>query len=141
MRSLRTRSGTQTAALILAAALFVAAGINHFRDPNFYLPAMPLYLPWPLALIYVSGAFEILGGLAILWPSVRRLAGWGLIALLVAVFPANLHMAFFPEEFVAQGIPVWALYLRLPVQAAFIAWIYSVAASRGAVSDNVSRAA
>ena len=71
------------------ALLFVLAGIWHFVHPATYLAIMPPWLPQPLALIYVSGVFEILGGLGLLPARTRRMAGWGLLALLVAVFPAN----------------------------------------------------
>ncbi len=106
----------------LLAALFVLAGFNHFINPAFYLKIMPLYLPWHLLLVYVSGAFEIgLGGL-LLVPKFTPIAAWGLIALLVAVFPANIHMAvnhqLFPEY------RAMALWLRLPLQLILMAWAY-----------------
>ncbi len=85
---------------------------------------MPPYLPAPLALVYLSGAFEVLGGVGLLMPRFRRAAGWGLIALLVAVFPANLYMVTASGPFTAQGIPLWALYARLPLQLVLIAWVY-----------------
>jgi uncharacterized membrane protein len=77
----------------LAAIFFVVAGANHFRSPEIYLGMMPPWLPWPEALNYISGAAEVLGGLGLLGSPVRRLAGWGLILLLIAVFPANVHVA------------------------------------------------
>ena len=77
---------------------------------------MPPYLPAHRELVYLSGVFEILGGIGLLIPGLRRFAGWGLIALLLAVFPANVHMALNPQPFIDQGIPLWALYARLPVQ-------------------------
>ena len=75
------------------ALFFVLAGANHFRDPATYLGMMPSWLPWPAAANYISGAAEVLGGIGLLVASTRRLAGWGLIALLIAIFPANLHVA------------------------------------------------
>ena len=75
------------------ALFFVAVGVTHFTHPAFFLKIMPPALPAHLALVYLSGAFEILGGLGLLVPRTRRFAGWGLIALLIAVFPANLYMA------------------------------------------------
>ena len=104
----------------LLGLCFVAAGMNHFIAPRFYLPIMPPFLPWPLALIYISGVAEILGGLGVLVPPARKLAGWGLIALLLAVFPANLYAAFHG----AGSIPPWILWARLPFQLVFIAWVY-----------------
>ena len=70
----------------LLVVFFVAAGANHFIAPKFYLKIMPPYLPWHLALVYISGVVEIAGGIDVLIPGTRRLAAWGLIALLIAVF-------------------------------------------------------
>ena len=99
---------------------FVAAGVYHFVAPRFYLTIMPPFLPWPLALIFISGIAEILGGLGVLMPPLRPLAGWGLIALLIAVFPANLYAAFHG----VGSTPAWILWARLPFQPVFIAWVY-----------------
>ena len=109
-------------ALLGLSAFFVVAGANHFVNPDFYLAIMPPYLPAHLELVYVSGVFEILGGIGFLVPAVRALTGWGLVLLLVAVFPANLHMALHPELF--YDLPTFALYLRLPLQVLFVAWAY-----------------
>jgi uncharacterized membrane protein len=79
--------------LWLLGILFVAAGVNHFVRPDFYVKIMPPYLPWHLELVYLSGVAEIVLGVLVLIPKWRSLAAWGLIALLVAVFPANIHMA------------------------------------------------
>ena len=100
--------------------LFVIAGSFHFLNPAPYLQMMPAYLPWHLALIYISGIAEILGGLGVLVPATRRVAGWGLIALLIAVFPANIQATL--HGFL--GLPAWILWARLPFQALFIAWVY-----------------
>jgi uncharacterized membrane protein len=118
------RSRIKIAALFLLTAFFVFAGVSHFTNPEFFTAIVPPWLPAPLALVYVSGVAEIAGGLGVLPPQTRRLAGFGLIALLVAVYPANLHMALEPDAFVAQGTPLWALYLRLPFQFLFIAWAW-----------------
>ncbi len=109
-------------ALVALALFFVAAGANHFVNPGFYVRITPPSLPAPLVLVYISGFFEILGGVGVLVPSVRSAAGWGLILLLIAVFPANLYMAIRPDRF--SDISPAALYLRLPLQAVFIAWAY-----------------
>jgi uncharacterized membrane protein len=101
---------------------FALAGLYHFVNPAFYLRMMPPYLPWHLFLVYLSGFFEVMLGLLLFVPKYTRLAAWGLIALLVAVFPANVYMAFNPQLFPA--IPPAALWLRLPLQAVFIAWAY-----------------
>jgi len=109
-------------ALILLAVAFVFAGSNHFVNPDFFVAIMPPYLPAHLELVYLSGVFEIAGGIGVLIPRVRSLAGWGLVALLVAVFPANLHMALNPESF--SDVSPGALYTRLPIQVLLIAWAY-----------------
>ena len=106
----------------LLGALFVLAGINHFANASTYVNVMPPYLPWHLELVYVSGAAEIFLGL-LLW--IRRYtawAAWGLIALCVAVFPANLHMAIHAQLFPSIP-PIW-LWLRLPAQGLLIAWAW-----------------
>ena len=109
-------------ALFGLAVFFFVSGANHFLNPDFYVSMMPPYLPAHLALVYVSGVVEILGGVAVMIPSIRASAGWGLVLLLVAIFPANLHMALNPELF-PDASPS-ALYGRLPFQALFIAWAY-----------------
>ena len=106
----------------LLAVLFIAAGINHFLSFAFYLGIMPPYLPKPAELVYLSGIFEIGLGVLLLFRRTASLAAWGLIALLLAVFPANLHMALNPHLFptVSPGV----LWSRLPFQAVFIAWAF-----------------
>ena len=108
--------------LLGLSAFFVVAGVNHFVNPDFYVAMMPPYLPAYLALVNVSGVFEILGGFLVLVPRVRAVAGWGVVVLLLAIFPANVHMALSPELFPARSAV--ALYVRLPFQALFIAWAY-----------------
>lgn len=100
---------------------FALAGLNHFRAPAFYLRIMPPYLPWHAALVQLSGVAELVLGLAFCWPPARRRVGWGLVALLIAIFPANVHMALHPHDF--ADVPHWALWLRLPLQGALAAWI------------------
>src|SRR5689334_273150 len=82
----------------LAAGGFVLAGMNHFIHPAMYRQIIPPGFPRPDALVVVSGIAEIVGGIALLIPRLRRAAGWGLIALLLAVFPANVYMAVAPER-------------------------------------------
>jgi uncharacterized membrane protein len=108
---------------LLLTLLFVGAGVMHFLKPAFYLPAMPPWIPQPLAMIYISGACEIVGAIAILIPRLSSLAGWGLVALLIAVYPANIHMALKPELF--PNLPGWLLWLRLPLQFVFIYWVWT----------------
>ena len=94
------------------------------RTPISSRRSCPPWLPAPLLLVYVSGVCEVLGGLGALLPQTRSLAGWGLVALLIAVFPANVHMAVESERWVAEGTPLWALYARLPLQLVLIAWAW-----------------
>jgi len=106
----------------LLAIFFVFAGLNHFRVPAIYLGMMPSWLPWPVECNWIAGTCEIAGGLGLLLPRARRAAAWGLIALLIAVFPANLHVAlqgFMP----GTSVSPLALWLRLPFQGVFIAWV------------------
>lgn len=111
--------------LFILVIFFVFAGLNHFRNPDFYLAIMPSYLPAHKELVLLSGIFEILGGVGLLIPATRQWAGYGLILLLIAVFPANIHMALNADEFAKFGSR-WALYLRLPLQILLIYWIYWV---------------
>jgi uncharacterized membrane protein len=106
----------------LLALLFIGAGILHFTNAAFYVSIMPPYLPWHLELVYLSGVFEILLGVMLLIPRFTILAAWGLIALLIAVFPANIHMAMHPQLY--PDIPPAMLYARLPFQLVFIAWAW-----------------
>lgn len=109
-------------ALFGLSLFFVLAGANHFLNPDFYVEMMPPYLPAHLELVYLSGLLESLGGAAVLAPTVRARSGWALVALLIAVFPANLHMALNPELF--PDMSSAALYLRLPLQIPLIGWAY-----------------
>ena len=109
------------------SVFFVYFGIDHFVNPDFYLSIMPPAFPLHAEAVYISGFFEILGGICVLIPSLRKLAGWGLIALLVSVYPANIYMAINPEAF--PDISIGLLYFRLPLQFLFIYWAYSITRS------------
>ena len=106
------------------AAFFVAAGALHFTHTDGYAAIVPPYVPWDRELVYASGAAEIAGGAAMLVPRLRPWAGPWLVALLAAVFPANVHMALNPDDPAWHGIPDPLLWLRLPLQplAAWWAW-------------------
>ncbi|WP_287129428.1 DoxX family protein [Candidatus Cyanaurora vandensis] len=106
------------------AAFMVTAGVLHFVTPEPFVRIVPALLPYPLALVYISGFFEVLGGVGLLIPLVSRAAAWGLIALFVAVFPANINMAV--NQITLEGIPNDPLlyWLRLPLQGVLIAWAW-----------------
>jgi uncharacterized membrane protein len=110
-------------ALVLAAAFFITAGILHFTKTAFYLKIVPPYIPWHLAMVQISGVCEILGGLGLLIPLTRRTAAWGLVALLIAVFPANVYMVTDPVAAGAASMSPVLLWGRLPLQLVFIAWV------------------
>jgi len=109
--------------------LFIVAGTLHFRFTHAYETIVPPAFPAHRELVLISGACEILGGVGVLLPSTRRYAGFGLIALLVAVFPANLYMAVDARRFSNLG-PAWALAARLPLQALLVWWVYAACAKR-----------
>ena len=110
------------------ALLFVGAGVLHFLRPATYLAIMPPQLPQPLLLVHLSGVAELLGGLGLLPARTRRLAGWGLLALLVAVFPANVYMALIHEQL---HIPGWVTWGRLPLQPLLMWWLWKVSRAGG----------
>ncbi|CCH00591.1 hypothetical protein FAES_2582 [Fibrella aestuarina BUZ 2] len=107
--------------LYIMAAIYIVAGLLHFIRPRTYLAIMPPYLPAHKALVFWSGVAELALGLALLLPALRTWAAWGIIALLIAVFPANVYMAT-GEKF--QKIPAWVRWGRLPLQAVLIWWAY-----------------
>src|SRR5580704_19263781 len=119
--------GRRRGAKLLGLA-FLGAGLNHFAMPRPYRRIVPPGLgDWVDSgtVVTLSGVAEIAGGLGVLAPRTRRLAGLWLIALLAAVFPANLHMARNPQEF--RRIPRWALYARLPLQPLLARWVWRAA--------------
>lgn len=105
---------------VLMGAMYVAAGIDHFVATQMYVRIMPDYLPAPRALVLISGLAEIAGGVGVLVPQTRRAAAWGLVVLLVAVMPANVWMVQHPDRW--PSIPLWVLWLRLPLQVPLILW-------------------
>ena len=106
---------------VLASA-FVLAGGNHFINTAFYLSIMPPVLPAHLFFVYLSGVFEIALGILLMIPKYSRLAAWGLVALMIAVFPANVYMAMNTNLF-PQFDPN-AIWLRLPLQFVLIGWAF-----------------
>jgi len=104
------------------AAFYAGAGINHLMHPSFYEKIMPHQLPSPGLLVTVSGFFEIALGLLLLPVTTRRLAAWGIILLLIAVFPANIQMMI---DYGKAGNPhLWIAIVRLPIQLLLIYWAY-----------------
>lgn len=112
-------------ALGALAIFFLVAGANHFVNPGPYLAMMPDWVRWPELTNQLSGGAEIAGGLGLLIPVLRRAAGWGLLGLLVAVFPANLKVAL--HGWPGVDLPRWLLWLRLPVQPLLMAWVWYAA--------------
>jgi uncharacterized membrane protein len=106
---------------IVAAVLMIAIGVTHFVRPAGFVAIVPSWLPAPYALVVISGFFEILGGVGLLVPRVRRAASYGLVALYVAVFPANINMAVHDIQPEGLHIPPALLWGRLPLQIVFIA--------------------
>lgn len=106
---------------------WIVAGIMHFLLPREYEASMPPYIPAHKDMVAISGAAEIAGGLGVLLPPTRDLSGRCLIALLIAVFPANVHMAMNPEQVKVKGlakVPRWALFARLAIQPVFAVWAW-----------------
>ena len=109
---------------VIHAVAIIVVGITHFIVPEQYARIVPPQLPYPFQLVYISGFFEILGGIGLVIPFVSVAAAWGLIALYIAVFPANINMAV--NSIPIDGIPhiPWLYWARLPFQAVLIAWAY-----------------
>jgi uncharacterized membrane protein len=111
------------------AAFFTVAGALHFVRPRAYEAIMPPYVPAHREAVMISGAAELAGGLAVLARPTRRFARWWLLALLAAVFPANVHMALQPSAVAKKGvaadrIPSWLLWARLPLQPLMMLWVW-----------------
>lgn len=118
---------------------FGIGGIAHFVATDAFARTVPPYLPAPVALVRISGAFELLGALGVAWPRTRRAAGIGLLLLTVAVTPANVHMLQRADEY--ASVPYWALVARLPLQVGLLALIaWSTGVWRGARADAARRA-
>lgn len=109
--------------LYVMAFLYIVAGINHFRKPRMYQKIIPSYFSNPVALNYLSGGVEIVLGFGLLLTSITAIAAWGIILLLIGVFPVHVHMITQPNT--RMGLPLWVLYLRLPIQFILIYWAYT----------------
>jgi len=122
-------AGYKRPLLYVMGGFYVVAGAMHFVFPALYAQVIPPVFPRPLALAYLSGVAEVALGVGVLYPRTRRLAAWGIIALLVAIFPANVYMA--TSEVVITGGPAFigdpsstARWARLPFQAVFVLWAW-----------------
>ena len=109
---------------IVFALIFIAAGIGHFLSPGLFIKIMPSFVPPPLVspVVYLSGILEIILGTMLIFPATSSIAAWGLMALLIAVFPANVNLALNPG--LTPGFPGWLHWLRLPLQPVLIWWAY-----------------
>ena len=105
----------------LMGFLYVVAGLNHFRDPKFYVKMIQDFLPYPLEIVYLSGSIEIMLGIGVCIPATRSISAIGIILMLIAIFPANINMAIHAEEWKYSP---FLLYLRLPLQLLLIYWAY-----------------
>jgi uncharacterized membrane protein len=117
---------------------FAVGGLAHFFATDLEMRIVPPYIPWPRAVVLVSGAFELLGAAGLIWPVTRCAAGLGLIVLTILVTPAHFYMLQRPELF---GVPYWALVARLPLQVALLALIAwsALARARGGARDVLSQ--
>lgn len=109
---------------------FIFVGILHFVRPSGFIAIVPPFLPAHEALVYISGVFEILGGIGLFLPQFRRFAVIGLLILVVAVFPANIYMVMHPEEFAKGWITPLALWIRLPLQPLLLWWLWYILPKR-----------
>ncbi len=105
--------------LVLMAILYTLAGVMHFVKPRMYESIMPPYIPAHRLMVWLSGLAEVVLGIGLLFPITRAWAAWGVVVLLVAVFPANVYMA---TSLKFQRIPAWVRWVRLPLQAVLIVW-------------------
>lgn len=109
----------------LLSLFYVLAGVNHFLNPNLYMEIMPGFLPWHYLLVIISGILEIILGIIVLIPSLRRYGAWGIIFLLIVIFPANIQMAV--NWYYDDNPYLWLTIIRLPIQILLItwAWVYT----------------
>jgi uncharacterized membrane protein len=109
-------------------AFFAFTGAMHFLRPRFFEAIVPPAIePQKREVVAISGAAEIAGAALVLAPATRRLGRWWLLALLIAVFPANIHMAVNPEQIRGldmRKFPRWALWARLPLQPLAMVWVW-----------------
>ena len=112
----------KTVSIVIMSLFYIVAGINHFINPDWFVRIVPPILPFKAALVYVSGVFEIVLGSLLIFPKTRFIAGWGLILLLLAVYPANIYVALSNGK--AMNITPMMAWGRLPFQFVFIGLAY-----------------
>ena len=111
--------------IFIMSFFYIMVGLSHFKNPKWYLQIIPPVLPLKLELVYLSGIFEIILGLLLLFKNTRPLAGWGLIILLIAVYPANIYLAFSEDAQQAIGVSsFFASWVRLPIQFVLIGFAF-----------------
>lgn len=108
--------------LILMAALYIVAGINHFRKPEIYYKIIPSFFVYKDFINFMTGFLEILFGISLLFPKYSSVAASSIIILLILIFPANIYMVI--NKKARLGLPLWLLIVRLPLQFALIYWAY-----------------
>ena len=108
--------------IIIMSWFYISIGLSHFTDPNWFLQIVPPYLPCKLELVYISGFLEIIFGIMLITPSLKHYAAWGLILLLIAVFPANIYLA--QTNGAAMNTSPLVAWARLPFQFLFIGIAY-----------------
>jgi uncharacterized membrane protein len=123
-RQTRGLSTVRDRAAVAAGLFFLFTGAMHFVRPEMYDRMMPPFLPWPRLLALTAGGFELLGGLGLLLPRYRRAAGMGLVALLFAVMPANIHVAVQGIRLEELPFGPWYFWLRIPFQLFYIGWVW-----------------
>jgi uncharacterized membrane protein len=115
-------STTKRVLLWVMGAFYILSGLNHFLSADAYIAIMPDYLPWHSQLVFLSGLVEVGLGIAVLIPATRVAAAWGIIVLLIAIFPANLYVAMNDLPYVGDEPSTVLNWLRLPLQVVLIAW-------------------
>jgi len=114
----------KTTARWLLTLFLIAAGCNHFLQPDLHIAMIPAMLPAPRTLVLVSGIAQVVGGLGLVFRSTRRVAAWGVVVLLIVLLPANVNMALHHLPYGNHQVPAWILWARVPLQAVFVAWAW-----------------
>lgn len=108
--------------LYVMAGCYFLAGANHFRKPKLYTRIIPAYIPLPKLMNYICGTAEMVLAIGLCISVISSIAAWGIIALLIAIFPANIYM--YTNQRASMDLPKWILLLRLPIQILLIIWAY-----------------